>query len=358
MTAVRQILIYRLGSLGDTIVALPCFKFIRNAFPSAHITVLTNRPVEAKAAPLTSVLGNSRLFDDVIEYPVELRKLSEIIKLRNRIRAGNFDLLVHLTAERGFLNSVRDYLFFRWCGIPHIVGIPFRHEDLHAVQIAPALYEAESVRLARRLRGLGEVDLSDPSCWDLELTAEERSKAEQLLVSAEIRSPFIAISLGAKLLVKDWGVENWKKLLGDLSGSYPDVPIVAIGAREEREKTDSVLADWSGRVSNLCGQTSPRVSAAVLEKASLFVGHDSGPLHLASSVGTPSVALFSGHNPPGQWFPHGNKNKILLAEELCSACVFQGCRQINNRCVLSITVDDVREEIERQLETILLASAS
>lgn len=358
MNSVGRILIYRLGSLGDTVVALPCFKFIRNTFPSAEITILTNRPVQAKAAPLASVLGDSGLFDEVIDYPVRLRRLSQIIKLRNRIRAGKFDLLIHLTAARGLLSSARDYLFFRWCGIPKIIGVPIQHEDLRVVQTDDGLYEAESVRLARRLRSLGEINLSDPSCWDLELTAEERNEAEQLLADAAIQPPFIALSLGSKLLVKDWTSENWKNLIARLSNRYSGLAIVALGAEEEREKTDSVLAHWKGTVANLCGKTSPRVSAAVLEKASVFVGHDSGPMHLASAVGTPCVAIFSAQNPPGQWFPHGNRNRILLPDKLCSVCDFRGCRQINNKCILSITVDQVHEEIKQQLETILLASTA
>lgn len=358
MNPVHRILIYRLGSLGDTVVALPCFKFIRREFPSAKITILTNRPVQAKAAPLASVLGDSRLFDELIDYPVRLRGLSQIIKLRNRIHAEKFDLVIHLTAARGLLSSVRDYLFFRWCGIPKIIGVPFQHEDLQVAQIDDGLYEAESVRLARRLRNLGEINLSDPDGWDLELTAEEKNQAQQLLMDAGIQSPFIALSLGSKLLVKDWTSQNWKNLLARLSNSYSALAIVALGAEEEREITDSVLAHWKGIVGNFCGRTSPRLSAAILEKASLFVGHDSGPMHLASAVGTPCVAIFSAQNPPGQWFPRGNRNRILSPDKLCSDCEFGSCRQINNKCILSITVDQVHEEIRHQLETLLLASTA
>ena len=131
------------------------------------------------------------------------------------------------------------------------------------------LCEAESRRLARRLRGLGKVNLSGREfSWDLELTTEERNEAERLLADADVQSPFIAMSLGAKLLVKDWTPENWESLLSGLSISYPGLAIVALGAEDEREKTDSVLAHWRGIAANLCGRTSPRVSAAVLEKAS------------------------------------------------------------------------------------------
>jgi hypothetical protein len=65
----RAVLVYRLGSLGDTVVALPCFHLIKRRFPDAKITLLTNRPVASAAAPAESILGRGYFFDDVLEYP-------------------------------------------------------------------------------------------------------------------------------------------------------------------------------------------------------------------------------------------------------------------------------------------------
>jgi ADP-heptose:LPS heptosyltransferase len=352
MNSAKRILIYRLGSLGDTVVAIPCFHLIRRAFPSAHITVLTNHPVEAKAAPLASVLDGSGLFDELLDYPVELRQLRQIVDLRNRIRAGNFDVVVHLTAARGLINSIRDYFFFRWCGIPRVIGVPFRDVGLDSVRIAPGRHEAESLRLVNRLRKLGQIDLRHRESWDLRLTSKERDEAERLLREGRISSPFLALSLGSKLAVKDWTPENWKKLLRGLSGPYPQLSILAVGAEEERSVVDAALAAWKGAMANLCGRTSARVSAALLERASLFIGHDSGPLHLAAAVGTPCVAIFSGHGPPGQWFPCGDKNIILLPEKLCALCSRADCRQINGKCILSISVDEVFAAVKQQLGSI------
>ena len=68
-----RILIYRLGSLGDTVIALPCFRLIRSRHPTAEITVLTNLPVSGKAAAIEAVLENTGLVDRFIPYPVGLR---------------------------------------------------------------------------------------------------------------------------------------------------------------------------------------------------------------------------------------------------------------------------------------------
>jgi heptosyltransferase III len=72
-----------------------------------------------------------------------------------------------------------------------------------------------------------------------------------------------------------------------------------------------LLAAWGGPRLNLCGSVSPRESAALIERASCFAGHDSGPMHLSAAVMTPSVAVFSLKNPPGLWFPYGKDNRIF-----------------------------------------------
>src|SRR3990167_5361090 len=72
-----------------------------------------------------------------------------------------------------------------------------------------------------------------------------------------------------------------------------------------------IFDDGTGKKINLCGKLSVRETAAVIECAQLFIGHDSGPMHLASAVKTPSVAIFSRHAKPGCWYPLGQHHKVL-----------------------------------------------
>jgi ADP-heptose:LPS heptosyltransferase len=68
---------------------------------------------------------------------------------------------------------------------------------------------------------------------------------------------------------------------------------------------------WPFGTVNLCGVLSPRECAGVLAKALFFIGHDSGPLHLAATMQTPSVGLFGDYNRPRKWHPYGAKHRIL-----------------------------------------------
>ena len=311
-----RILIYRLGSLGDTILALPCFRLVREAYPDASITVLTNAPVSGKAAPLEAILGSSGLIDDVIHYPVGLRDPRQLLALGQRLRAAKFDLLISLAAARGFKASLRDLLFFRACGIPKTMGIPFQHRDLVCERRPDGiLFESEALRLLRRVSPLGHADLENRKWSDLVLTASEKSEARQLLAAASIDGRFIVASLGTKSLLKDWGTSAWAEFLRELSRLHPELSLVLLGSPDEFERSAELLKNWTGPTGNFCGVTSPRVSAAILERAAMYVGHDSGPMHLAAAAGTRCVAIFSAHAPPGQWFPLGSGHVILYPRQ-------------------------------------------
>jgi ADP-heptose:LPS heptosyltransferase len=315
MSAPENILIYRLGSLGDMVVALPCFHLIRKIYPHSKIFILTNQPVSGKAAPAMAILENSGLCDEAISYPVGIRSVGELARVRQQLRQIRPSVVINLAAGRGWLKSLRDYLFFRSCVVKKIIGTPFRQRDLSVRPVGGGLFEPESQRLAARLAKLGALDLADPNIWKLGLNSEERKRALELLPASP--EQFLAVSVGTKLLANDWGQENWRKLLALIAKELPVTTLVLLGAPDEWERSETLRRVWAGASVNLCGKTSPRVSAAILERGRLFIGHDSGPLHLAGAVGIPSLGLFSWNNPPGQWFP-GHRSwkfiKILYPE--------------------------------------------
>lgn len=349
---IKNILIYRLGSLGDTVVALPCFHLIVRAFPSATRCLLCNLTDNEKASHTQSVLGDSGLVQRYISYPVGLRNFKEIINLRQQIRSLQPEVLIYLAASRGRLKAFRDALFFKLCGIKKIIGIPYT-KDLQENQWLSdkQYYEYEAHRLARCLADLGPVHLARTESWDLRLTYDERHRAEEVL-NGELEEdlPFIACSVGAKVPVKDWGLENWSNLIGKLSKRFHrHYRLVLVGAEVEYSLCDVVAEPWSGKILNLCGKLTPRESAALLTKAALFIGHDSGPMHLAEAVGIPCVAIFSARNKPGAWFPYGNNHTVIYHKVDCYGCGLEVCEHHAKKCITSITVDEVYEAVVAQL---------
>jgi ADP-heptose:LPS heptosyltransferase len=164
--------------------------------------------------------------------------------------------------------------------------------------------------------------------------------------------------VGTKNQSNDWEEPNWMELMRRLAASHPGLPLVLFGVREERERSDRMLALWRGPTANLCGETSPRVTAAVLRNAAVMVCHDSGPMHLAATMGVPCVAIFSARNPPGEWYPRGDHHTIFYRQPPCWGCELTECIEKKKVCILSITVDEVCAAVLQQLAARGIAAAS
>ncbi|MGA9668235.1 MAG: glycosyltransferase family 9 protein [Terracidiphilus sp.] len=339
-SSVQKVLIYRLGSLGDTAVAVPCYHLIAKSFPNAERRLLTNFPIHAKAPAAAAVLGDSGLVHDYMRYTAGTRRIGELLRLAWEIRRFRADVLVYLTRPRGERAVRRDARFFRLCGIRRILGMPVGDLAECRYDATSDLWEREAERLLRCVSSLGDSDVNDLRNWDLRLTEAEVNKADEALAVAE-GSPMIACGPGTKMQAKDWGAENWRALLGKLCDIFPQHALVLIGAEEETAVSDFAASGWHGPVVNLCGKLTPRESAAVIRKAELFLGPDSGPMHLAAAYGVPCAIAFASVDRRGRWFPLGDRHQLIYHNVECSNCRLQVCVEKKKICINSITVDEM-----------------
>ena len=342
--SVRKVLIYRLCSLGDTVVTLPCLHHVARAFPCAERRLLTNVPIHAKAPAAAAVVGESGLVHGYLRYTIGTRNPAKLLRLVWRIRRFNPEMLVYLQEARGDRAARRDAAFFRLSGVRRIIGLPLGELGVNAFDPATGLYESEASRLARCLRPLGEIDLSDPKNWDLRLTDAEHCKAGEVLAACGER-PILACGPGTKMQAKDWGMGNWRALLGRIGAEFPGRALVLVGAREDSEASEYAAAAWPGIKVNLCGALTPRETAAVLERATIFLGPDSGPMHLAACAGVPCVIAFSARDRRGRWFPNGRQHKVIYHQTSCHGCYLEVCTAEQRRCLSSISVAEMAEAV-------------
>src|SRR5262249_32936066 len=150
---------------------------------------------------------------------------------------------------------------------------------------------------------------------------------------------------------KDWTEPNWHSLLNRVQEHWPEQSLVLLGSADEWIRSERCSQGWLAPRLNLCGRTTPRVSAAILKQAHLFIGHDSGPMHLAATVGAPCIAIFAARSLPGQWFPRGKQNTVIYHQTDCFGCGLDKCSYHNKKCILSITVDEVLAAVQKYLPT-------
>ena len=305
------LIIYRLGSLGDTVVALPCFHAIARRYPNYRRIVLTNEPVSTAAPTLQAVLEQSGLIDDVLTYKVGERSRSRLLRLLLKIRATGARDMVYLTAGRGIETVKRDLRFFRMCGLRRICAAPVT-PDLHDHLPDPGgeSFEPEAERLVRTIEALDDVDLTDRANWNLRLTQAEHEAAQRALAPLDGK-PFFVFNVGGKAQINDWGQSRWRALFQQLNGELGNLSAVGVGGVGDFGRTQRLCNVWAGAGLALCGGLTPRQSAAVLSRSRFFVGHDSGPMHLAAATGIPTLGLFGNNNPPRIWHPYGPRTKAI-----------------------------------------------
>lgn len=347
------VVIYQIGSLGDTIIAIPAYRAIRRHFgPEANIIVLHNAPPPDRASP-HQVLDGSGLVNGAVTFQQyggrsTVRTFMEVWTKLRRLRP---DAIVYLApGERTAKQVQRDRLFFQFCGAPLMIGFHAYNSELHVVRdetgrIAPVPHEA--VIQLRRLEqdGLSSDRAADLSVPLLNVPYHERAKALQWL--DERLSPgkeFVAICPGANQSAKFWPMDRFEEIGRRLSAAG-NFELLVIGGPVERAMGERLLAAWGSGI-NAAGQLSVMGSAALLSQCRFLVGLDTGTTHLAASLGVPCIALYADRDPPGQWTPLSD-NAILLKHTVpCGGCRLKDCPVPDHPCMTHLSVDQVWKAIQ------------
>ena len=332
-----KILVFRRGSIGDAIVSLPALAVLKSRFPEAEFRILTNAPVMNVAAPVESLLAGSQFATKFYSLPPGGGSLGSIISLARTIRKWNPDQIFYLSEPSSPPSLIREFLFFKACGAKKISAMPYGAEQRRYRRKADELWESECERL---LRIVDAPDNPVRSSW-LEFTAEEKQDAASILEEGMSAGRYIAFSIGAKLPDKDWGDENWSSVLNAITQADRALGIILIGAVDERSRAFGLVQKWHGPILNLCGETEPRLSALVMEKTLFYLGHDSGPMHLAAMINVPCVAIFSARAKPGVWFPEGDGHRIFYPWHMAGTVTDKAGFRTAGNSIASIRTEEV-----------------
>lgn len=189
-----------------------------------------------------------------------------------------------------------------------------------------------------RLLALDPADLPATPAVHLELTADDRAAADAWLRERGLAPGFVALAPGSI-----WGTKRWPGYAA--LAAAVDAPVVAVGGREDAALADTIVAAAPGRAHSAAGALSLRASAALIARAAVLVTNDSAPLHLATAVGTPVVAIFGPTVPAFGFGPRGLRDQVVehaaLSCRPCSAHGPQVCPLGHHRCMRELAVESV-----------------
>ena len=326
--AATRILLIRPDHLGDLLFLGPALRWLRQQAPALDLTLAIG-PWGRPALP-----GLSGGYDHLIEIPFPAFERGQRAGLAERwsllpraartLRQERFDAAIVFRPDHWW-----GAMLAAWAGIPRRIGYVTPETTPWLTAALPLPHEhaaASNLRLAGQLLGRPSPLTPDAAPLHFSLTAADRAAASSLLASRNLQpstfnlQPLIILHPGAGAAVKLWEPDKWGGVARQLH--QEGAAVVVTGGPDEQVLAAAVVAAAGDGVVNLAGQTPFGVLAALLATASLVLGPDSGPLHLAVAVGTPTVHLFGPADPLrfGPWGAPPAWHRVLVSGWTCAPC--------------------------------------
>lgn len=345
MSTPVNILVVRLSSLGDVLLCMPAVKAIRDRFPDAHITWL----VEGSVGELLSC---QTFIDEVIQFPRG--------RLQDGLRAAN---PISVARElKGFLSRLRKV---RYDCIIDLHGIiksalisacargdrKIGFDAVHAKEKSHLFYRERVHGTDRRMHKVDKNMLmaryigADSAVPEVTLKAPGSAGAyiDNFFQHAGIRSPVFAVnpfsSKGTGF--KRWPIERYARLIERVK-DYMGAQTLILWGPGEKEEAER-LRSMAGEKAFLACPTNIPQLYALLTRVDMYIGGDTGVMHLASAARIPVVAIF-GPTDAKINAPYGPNGIIVRNEVPCSPCKKKDCRE--RTCIEGISVEDVFEAVK------------
>jgi lipopolysaccharide heptosyltransferase II len=349
----RRIVVIKPCCLGDVIMTTPLLESIQQAYPAASLTYLTG--TWSKVVPEHHPAVSHVVDIGSIGIPGRYR-LQEVLQLARQLRRQHYDLAFVL--DRSPMLTLLPWL----AGIPRRVGPDslgrgFSLTDRVPVSSSPEHLQHQADIYLELARAIG-IPVQQPH-MRFEPTPAEQEEAASRPYFNDKNHLHIAMLIGGgsnpgmQLSAKRWPLERYRELLLHLVYEL-DASVLLVGGPDDSALNEQLFAGLTlprGRVTNIAGTTTIGQLAACFARCDLFIGNDSGPMHLATAVGIPILAIF-GPTSPEEYGPYPLDDPGHLAlwkHPAGRPCFFLGKMQTCDvcTCMQSVSVDDVWNAVQQ-----------
>lgn len=355
-----RILIARPDHLGDVLLTLPAAAALRAAIPDAHISFLVS-PELGKVVRHCPEVDRTYTFPfPPLTAPHDPARWPDIVSREASRLRGRFDLIIVSRPEDPWSGELAVM-----AGIPIRVGyatpnteqfltiaLPF-HEQGHVV-----IQTLRLVKVATHCLGatmMGEPDLLTAATF-VPTPLEEEAAGEVIREAPSAGDHPVVFQPGSGWPLKNWSPQRWGRLAIRIRRRWGLTPLVPGGPGEEA-LVNAVVEASEGCAYGLAGRLSVGVLAALYRRASIVIGIDSGPLHLAAMVGARVIGLYGPLDPLkwGPWCPT-DRYRVVRIQLPCSPCdcIFDPpCAiPIEPPCTSGITTDAILAAAVELLEAV------
>jgi len=346
----KRILIFNVNWLGDVLFSTAAIRNIRRNFPDSFIACI----IPSRCYPILK--GNPHL-DEVIIFDEKDRHRGILAKLNfvQFLKGKHFDAVFLL--HRSFSRA----LICRLAGIPERIGydtkkrgflltkkIPAPKKDsLHRIDYYLNIIEQAGIRVEDRFLDFfvnDEDSLFVDNFLRTNLIKEHRSRD-----SSKNKTDFLVVmNPGGNWLPKRWPKEYWADLADKLIKEL-NTKVIITGSQQDMKLAREIQDLMYGKAIIACGIFNVKQLGALCKRVDLFITADTGPLHIANSVGARKIIALFGPTSPQITGPYPSKNVIILQKEVgCQIpCYVVNCK--DNRCLKAITPEQIIEQIKTQV---------
>lgn len=327
--------------VGDLIMATAVLTDLRKAFPNSEITAMCKKP-------LGELLQHDPDVNELFAFERRKNEFSRRQSYRDivqKIKEGKYDLGILLP------NSFSSAWWFWKGSVSNRVGYSYKPRQIFlnkpvSVSKITGLHQVDAYKQLLTSIGISP-SKAKPRLF---LTGEEKEKAQQFLrtMGYEPGKKLIGINPGAAYgSAKCWPPDRFNKLAQKLT-EEEDCYIAFFGDLSQKELLSKICSGLSEKVMNFVGATNLRELMALISLCDLFITNDSGPMHIASALNVPLIALFGStdHTLTGPYF--NERATIVNKQVSCSPCFKRSC-PIDFRCMKEITVEEICQIVNEKL---------
>ena len=362
---IKKILVVKLDHIGDVLLATPAITNLRLHYPHAHIALLVgswskqvvecnphideilcyDSPFFRRSSTSPQNIGRPNLFGRP-----RLFRLKAAMQMLRLLKSERYDLIVELRGDfltlalamlkggkyrldrstQRVLKKLRNPPFF-----PPLIkggkrGLEGKSEcSEHEVEINLDVLRSGGIPITSR-KTFFNVPPKDQT-WAKSFLSE---------VGIDASKPIIAIHAGSPVPLKRWPAERFAKLADILIERKTQV--LFLGGADEKQLVEEIQSQMRHKSVNIAGRTNLQQLGAVLQNCHLFIGNDSGPMHIAAAVGTRVIGLF-GPGSPQRFGPFGKSCTSIRKKPDCPPCMKEKCSLGEDGCIVEISVKDVVE---------------
>ncbi len=351
----KKILLIKFWGMGSILLLSPTVKEIRRQLPASRLIMLST----SRNREICESIG---LFDEILLLEVDkgwftfARSLGAIIY---KLALARYDMVIDFEFFTRFSAMITFFTFARlrigyhawesWRGDIHNIKVPFnRYWHVMDNFFNLTNYFLQPVT--------AELSMAKPFIPD-----SDKAYVDSLLADRKITDKIISLHVNASDLVieRRWPYENFISLSKRLLDRYPDISLAFIGSEPEKGSVSKIISAIDNeRAVDLVPKLSLRQLAYLLQRSILVIANDSGPLHLAEAMGTPTVSFF-GPETPVMYGPKGTANTVLFHNIDCSPCInvhdrkSVHCRFEKPRCITMIGIEEALNAVQHRLSSAL-----